>query len=362
VRILTRYILREFVRNFSLALTAFVMLFVIGDFVEKIDDYMEHHAAAGDVAVFMLYQLPKVLFLMAPVAVLLGTLLTLGTLSRNGEVTAMKASGIPLSRVVLPIIAVAGCLSLFIFWANETIIPFCNSRAEYIRNVRINKMPAAPQLKHDKLWFRGPQGEIVNIGLVEFKGDIPICYEVNFYRLDAGFNLVERVDARFMFWTGEGWVLKDGTDYSFGGRTGIQAKRFVERPVDLPEKPDDFKRIEKLSDEMTLSELNRYVSKLRERGYNPVKYLVDLYGKTSFTLANIIMVIVAVPFSLRSNRSGGMAFNVGICIIIAISYWIIYSFSISLGHAGRFPPLFSAWVANLVFGFTGLLMLMQSDR
>jgi len=362
VRILTRYILREFGRNFSLALTAFVMLFVIGDFVEKVDDYMEHHAAAGDVVVFMLYQLPKVIFLMAPVAVLLGTLLTFGALSRNGEITAMKASGIPLSRIVLPIMTVAALLSLFIFWANETVIPYCNSRAEYVRNVRINKMPAAPQLKHDKLWFRGPEGEIVNIGLVEFRGDIPICYGVTFYRLDAGFNLVERVDARLMFWTGDGWSLKDGTDYTFDRRTGIRTEHFIEREVYLPEKPEDFKRIEKLSDEMTLSELKRYVSKLRERGYNPVKYLVDLYGKTSFTLANIIMVIVAVPFSLRSSRRGGMAFNVGVCIVIAISYWLIYSFSISLGHAGRFPPLFSAWVANLVFGFTGLLMLMQSDR
>jgi lipopolysaccharide export system permease protein len=362
VRILTRYILREFGRNFALALTAFALLFVIGDFVEKVDDYMEHHAAIRDVAVLMLYQLPKVLFLMAPVAVLLGTLLTVGSLSRNGEITAMKASGIPLSRVILPIVTVAGCISLFIFWANQTIIPYCNARAEYTKNVRINKMPAAPQLKHDKLWFRGPQGEIVNIGLVEFKGDLPVCYGVTFYRLDAGFNLLERVDAMNMLWTGEGWVLKDGTDYSFGNGESIRTVHFDERAVDLPEKPDDFKRIEKLSDEMTLSELSSYVSKLRERGYNPVKYLVDLYGKVSFTIANLIMVIVAVPFSLRSSRSGGMAFSVGVCIIIAISYWIIYSFAISLGHAGRFPPLFSAWVANLIFGFTGLIMLMQSDR
>lgn len=359
--ILTRYILREFLRNLGLALSAFVLLFLIGDFIEKVDDYIEFKAAAWDVVALILYQLPKVLFLMTPVAVLLATLLTLGGLSRNSEVLAMKASGIPLHRVVMPMFLVAAGLSAVIFWANESVIPRCNARAEYIRHVKIEKKPAAPELKHNKLWFRGPHGEIVNLGLVEFTKNVPVCYGVTFYKLDDAFRLTERVDAERMDWKDEGWTLKSGTVYDFsGGR--IRIDRFAEKRVDLPERPDDFRRVEKLSEEMTFTELKKYITRLREKGYNPLKYVVDLYGKTSFTLANIIMVIVAVPFSLRGSRSGGMAVSVGVCVIIAISYWLIYSFAISLGHAGRFPPLFSAWVANLIFGFTGLFMYISADR
>lgn len=363
MRTFTRYIMSEFSRNFAITLSAFVMLFLIGDFIEKVDDYIEHSAAAGDVAAFILYQIPKILFLMTPVAVLLATLLTVGAMSRNGEVMAIKASGVPLSRIVLPVLMMAAGFSAVIFWADETVIPYCNARAEHIKNVDIKKKPAIPQLKHDKLWFRGPEGEIVNVGLVEFKGDIPTCYGVTFYRFDDRFKLVKRTDAQKMEWNGEGWTLKDGVNYDFRrGEGGIKRTRFKEQIVDLPEKPDDFRRVEKLSEEMTHSELKTYIARLREKGYNPVKYVVDLYGKTSFTLANIIMVIVAVPFSLKGSRSGGMAMSVGLCIVIAISYWLLYSFSISLGHAGRFPPFFSAWVANLLFGFGGLLMYMQADR
>jgi lipopolysaccharide export system permease protein len=360
--ILTRYILREFTKNLALTLSAFVMLFQIGDFIEKVDDYIEHKAAVMDVVSLILYQLPKVMFLMTPVAVLLSTLLTIGMLSRNNEVVAMKASGIPLFRAVAPILAVAAGLSAVIFWANESVIPYCNTTAEYIKDVRIAKKPEAPALKHDKLWFRGPEGEIINLGLVEFKQNIPTCYSVTFYKLDDAFNLTERVDAAEMDWVDGGWVLKSGTVYGFGDTGRIKMTRFDEKKVNLPEGPEDFKRVDKLSDEMTYTELRKYITRLREKGYNPLKYVVDLYGKTSFTLANIIMVVVAAPFSLRGSRSGGMAVSVGVCVVIAISYWLIYSFSISLGHAGRFPPLFSAWVANLIFGFTGLFMYIHSDR
>ncbi|MBI5191528.1 MAG: LPS export ABC transporter permease LptG [Nitrospirae bacterium] len=362
MRILTRYILREFTRMLLVTLSAFVTLFLIGDFIEKVDDYVEHHAAVLDVAAFILYGLPNIVFLMTPVAVLLSTLLTLGMLSKNSEVIAMKASGIPLYRIAAPMFIVAVCLSAVIFWANETVIPYCNGKAEFTKTVKIEKRPPRPALKHDKLWFRGPKGEIVNIGLVEFVDDLPVCHGVTFYRLDGSFRLVERVDAALMEWVDGRWLLSNGTTYRFHEQGKIEIGSFVSEFVDLPERPDDFKMVERLSAEMNFSELKSYIERLRREGYNPLKYVVDMHGKVSFTLANIIMIIVAIPFSLKTSRSGGMAMGVGVCIVLAISYWLIYSFSMSLGHAGRFPPLFAAWLANMLFGATGLYLLLQKDR
>jgi len=362
MRLLNRYIATEFLRYLGITLSAFVVLFLVGDFIEKVDDYIEHNAAVLDVLGYVLYGLPNVLFLMAPVAVLLSTLLSLGMMSRNSEIIAMKSSGIPLVRIVYPVIVMAGLMSLVIFWANDNIIPYCNSKAEYYRRVKIEKKPSVMSLKQDKFWFRGPEGEIINIGIIDFEKEVPLCHDVTFYTLDERFTLTRRIDADLMEWTGSGWELVDGTIYIFNTKGGPNTRMFDRFSVDIPEKPDDFRRMSKLSQEMTFSELKGYIERLKAEGYNPTKYIVDMYGKVSFTLANLIMVIVAIPFSLRSSRSGGMALAVGICVVVAISYWIIYSFSISLGHAGRFPPLFSAWVANLVFGFGGLFMLMHTDK
>ncbi len=362
MKILHRYILREFARFFAITLSAFLVLFLIGDFIEKVDDFVKHKAAAADVIRYMLYELPNTAFLVMPLAVLLSTLLALGLLSKNGEIIAMKSGGLPLYRIVAPIFLAAAFLSGLLFWANETIIPYCNAKSGYIKQVKIDKKPARPALKHNKFWFRGPGGEVINIGLVDFKSGIPVCYGVTFYRLDNNFNLYQRVDSKTMDWEQGGWVLLKGITYDFKPGGGITMSRFDRLPVNLPERPEDFKRVERLSEEMDLSELQSYIARLRREGYNPVKYLVDLYGKVSFTLANLIMVIVAVPFSLKTSRSGGMALGVAICIILAISYWFLYSFSISLGHAGRFPPLFAAWFANALFCASGIYLYLQADR
>jgi len=362
LRILSKYVLREFFRMFAVALTAFVLLFMLGDFIEKVDEYMSHSASAWTVVRYMLYRLPNTIFLMTPIAVLLATLMSIGMLSKNGEVLAMKSSGIPLYRIVAPVFTVAVALSLVIFWANDTVIPYCNMKAEFIKNVYIEKKPAIPVIKHDRIWFRGPKGEIINIGLVEFKGDMPVCRGVTFYELDSSFGLARRLDAKQMVWSGDKWVLEKGVSYDFRDPHGMKMARFDSLPVDIPEKPADFRQVRRFSEEMTFSELLAYISRLKAEGYSPVKYEVDLHGKVSFTLANIIMVIVAIPFSLKTSRSGGMAIGVGICIAIAISYWLLYSFSISLGHAGRFPPIFAAWVANLIFGFSGLYLFVHTDR
>ena len=362
MRILSKYILSEFWRFFLITMSAFVMVFVLGDFIEKADDYIEHKAAVFDVVRYILYQLPNIAFMVMPVAVLLSTLLSLGMLSKNSEVVAMKASGIPLYRIALPIFTAAFILCGVIFWANETVIPYCNTKADYIKHVKIEKKMARPTLKHNRLWFRGPKGEIVNIGLIDFKGKLPTCYGVTFYKLDDAFKLVGRVDAERMDWENGRWVLTKGSVYEFTASGPVKSSAFDRQFVDLPEKPDDFRQVERLSEEMNISELRSYITKLRNEGYNPTKYVVDLHGKIAFTLANVIMVLVALPFSLKSSRSGGMALGVGICIMLAISYWFIYSFSISLGHAGRFPPLFAAWLANALFFGTGAYLLLQTDR
>jgi lipopolysaccharide export system permease protein len=318
-----------------------------------------------DVLRYLGYQMPNIIFTVMPLAVLLSTLLSLGMLSKNNELVAMKASGVPLYRIAAPIMAVALLLSGMIFWANETVIPYCNSKSEYVKKVKIEKQPMLPSLKHDRLWFRGPDGEIINIGLVEFKKDIPTCYGITFYRLDSNFHLVRRRDAEEMRWDNGRWVLKNGVTYDFkdGSRkSGLKVQSFTEQVIDLPEKPEDFRRVERLSEEMTFSELDNYIDRLRREGYNPQKYIVDLYGKVSFTLANIIMVIVAIPFSLKTSRSGGMALGIGISVVVAISYWLIYSFSMSLGHAGRFPPFFAAWLANMLFFSAGVYMFLQTDN
>jgi len=85
-----------------------------------------------------------------------------------------------------------------------------------------------------------------------------------------------------------------------------------------------------------------------------------MYGKTAFPIVSIILAVIGVSFSLlKSERSGGISQSIAIGIIIGFSYWIVYAFSLSLGHSGTLPPLLSAWAANLFFGAGAVVMFTK---
>ena len=84
-------------------------------------------------------------------------------------------------------------------------------------------------------------------------------------------------------------------------------------------------------------------------GYDVTKYLVELQGKIAFPMVILIMVFIAVPFSLRSERSGGVMQSIGIGIFIGFSYWIVHAFSMSLGRSEILPVFLAAWGANILF-------------
>ena len=105
-----------------------------------------------------------------------------------------------------------------------------------------------------------------------------------------------------------------------------------------------------------------YITKLKGEGFNATRYVVELYSKTAIPFVNFIMCLIAIPFALRSSRSSGIVMGVGVSIIIAFSYWIILSFGISLGKGSVLPPIFAAWLANIIFSAAGAVMLISTRQ
>jgi len=119
--------------------------------------------------------------------------------------------------------------------------------------------------------------------------------------------------------------------------------------VDLPEKPSDFQVVQKDVETMGYMELKRYIQKLQSEGYDATRYVVDLHGKIAFALVGIILTVIGIAFSLRSERSGGIAQGIGVGLILGFSYWLVFAFGMSLGRSGTLSPLIAAWFANILF-------------
>ena len=117
----------------------------------------------------------------------------------------------------------------------------------------------------------------------------------------------------------------------------------------LPEKPGDISQYRERPEEMNFPALAEYVRKLRRSGFNPTAYVVDLQAKMSLPLLSLVVTLLAIPIAFRSRAGGSIVASLGASLTLGFAYWIVISIGISLGHAGKIPPLLAAWLPNVFF-------------
>ena len=356
MKIVDRYLIHEYLRNLFFITLSFVSLFLIIDFFEKIRMFLSNHATFRQMGAYFLFMTPMIVSQILPAAVLLASLVTCGTLSRHSEITAMKANGISLYRIALPILTIAALTSLTIFFLSEWVTPLTNDRAERIRLVEVQKQASRGGFKQDQIWYRGEKG-IYNFRL--FDARTGTLQGITIHCLDRQMKLVMRLDAERGEWKEGRWLFHNVLIARFDNGAFPVLSKMKQQVVDLPEKPSDFQLIQKDVEAMGYSELKRYIRKLQSEGYDATRYIVDLHGKIAFPLVSILLAIIGVSFSLRSERSGGLAQGIGAGLVIGFSYWLVYAFGMSLGRSGALPPFIAAWFANMLFAVASLFLIRR---
>lgn len=354
---LARYISIEFLKILLISLGAFVAIYLVVDIFQGMRMLMDFKPPVQIIAKLYLLKIPKILVQIIPVAVLLSTLLTLGILSRNSEITAMKSSGLSLYVIVAPILVIAIVISLFSFLFSEYLVPFTNREVRFTEKVSVRKEAQKTFFKQNKIWYRS-DNSIYNIQF--FEPETNTLKGITIYHIGGDFRLVKRVDAKEARWTGSVWKFYDAREEVFSNGN-ITTNVYKEMPFKLPESPEEFKLEKREAEEMGFMELKDYLKKLRREGYDSTSLSVDLYSKVSFPFTSLIMVFIGIPFALKGGRSSGIAFGVGISVLVGFGYWLIMSLGLSLGRVEALPPLLAAWGANIVFGLTGVLMMMKVE-
>ncbi len=360
LRIITRYIIREDLKILSLGVATFFLIFFVVELFERINAIIVHKAPLYLVLQYFLYTIPSFLSQSLPFATLLAALITLGILSRNNEIVAMKTHGISAYRIILPLLILAALVTALIFFCNETIVPYSARKAHYIWSVKVKKEEERAFFKLNKIWYHG-EDVIYNIQFLEPKQDI--LRGVTTYQFNKEFDLRQRIDADEAHWKGDGWTFHRVIIREFLPEGEVLTETYDEKDMSIPEKPEDFKKGMKSPEEMSYRELKGYVEKLRSEGYDPTRYAVDLHAKLAFPFLTLIMVLIGSPLALMAGqgRGGGIAQGVGISLAIGFVYWVAFAISIAMGHVGTLPPLIAAWAPNVFFGLLGGF-IMESIR
>ncbi|OGF63436.1 MAG: hypothetical protein A2Y62_07310 [Candidatus Fischerbacteria bacterium RBG_13_37_8] len=353
--VLDKYFLREFFRYFFLAVIAFLLIFLVVEAFDLMDDLIANNVPFIVLWRYLKFYAPNVFYLIIPLAAMTGVLVSLSILSRNNEITAIKANGISLYRICLPILAAGLLISSFEFALQEYILPSTNKKATNLRR-EIRGLPQVSYESSVNNWVFGEKNYLYNYAFLD--SDKNIFYKFQILQFsDYTWQLKKRIFAEYASADDKLWYLHSAESYTLEDNKVLYKKKNLFRIL-LPEDMNYFRTEFKLPGQMSFLELYTYMMKLAKKGYDITKLRVDFYNKPSFALASLIMTLIGLPFSFMMGKKGAL-YGIGISLITGIFYWAFMAFSKSIGYIGILPPPLAAWMPNIFLAIIAISLLIN---
>ncbi len=354
--LLDRYVLRRFGFVLGLVMLSGISLQVIFDFTQNIDDILKNHPATTVLLRYYKYQALQMAFDIAPLAVLVTTLVTFSLLARSNEVTACRALGVSLYRLSVPAVTGAVLVAIAATFLQAQVLPASNQKVTEAKD-RIRGRPSQRSYRSaDKQWMLGHGHFMYNF--LSYDERRQTIQRLQVFEFDEQHRLVARLYAAEAYHTADGWVMNGGWVRSFSGREQLDYQPFT-APVriDIPEEPSFFAAEPRYPSQMSFGELADYVGELRDSGQPQPKYEVALQNKVAFPVGSVVMALVGLPFAFRLQRRGAL-YGLGMSIILGMVFLAIYAIFTKLGEVGALPAVVAVWSPSVLFSLLAVYLFL----
>lgn len=369
MRLLDRYIIQKFLFILAFSLVAVISIFIIIDLVERLSDYIDRQVPAVVIVSYYFYFVPYIIVLMLPIAMLLASMFSIGQLGKYNELTAMKASGISMFRILAPIFGLALLVSLLMLAFAEIVMPEANQRKAELKSQYIDRLPRNLPTRLSNLYLQerlpeqqngapanGGRSRRVFIGYYNATDSSANKISIQDY---VGVFIVHRIDAKVMHWRGTYWQAVDGYQRTFAGESETATPFDTLQLPQLSFTPQVLVKVQKDPEEMSYRELEKFISEVADNGGDPQRWYVDLYLKIAFPFTSFVIVLFGAPLAAGRVRSGG-AVGVALTLVITFLYFGMVKTGQSLGQNGSLPPLLGAWLGNGIFFIGGMFVLSRT--
>lgn len=357
--LLKRYVLFKFIRVYLVTAIGLIGVFLVIDLFERVDEFFSRDAPLIHLVSYYFYRIPHITFYMAPQAVMLATVITLATLARDNEITAMRACGIGITGITLPIVGAAAVIALLILAGNEYVRPAASKKMNYIYYVEVRKNRYFGQITTEDIWIKTKYGSIWNVN--HYDPNEKKMSDVRIFIVDDHYSVTKRIDADNAVWRDNKWDFLSGSVRTFNENGLNTTEYFDERFFPFREVPSDFEKASIQPDELSLSEMYQDINTKAIEGKDVTDKWVDWHFKISYPFISIVLALLSIPLSLKSSRHGGTLFNIGVNLAMGFAFSFLYALGISLGHNGAFGPLLAAWGPNLLFMTLGFYLMLTLD-
>ncbi|WP_296826130.1 LPS export ABC transporter permease LptG [uncultured Megasphaera sp.] len=362
MRILDKYILKEFIGPFLFGVCAFTAVFIGTGTLYRIANLINQYGASPWAAfrVFVL-AIPSIIVITFPMSVLLGSLMAFGRLSSSSELIVMRASGQNFIRLAMPVFVAALCISLGATAFNEYVVPKANNAYNRIINDEI-KHNVAPKTQ-DHIIIKNTDGsdisslmyarqydaesrELKDITVQEFEND-------QLMRVEQA----DRAD-----WNGQKWIMHEGTifDVSTDEKT-TRSMKFQNQALPVTQKPDKIASSQKKPEELTIRELKEQISLLDQNSVDTNKMKVEMYNRFALPLASLVCAVVGAPLGMQKQR-GSSSIGFGISVVVIFIYYSIMTLGNALGNGGKIPPYIAAFLPDIVCGIAGVILVYKKSK
>jgi lipopolysaccharide export system permease protein len=363
VKLLDRYILRNFLQIYLYCIAAFISIWLIYDVSDNLSTFLDEHMAFPHVLYYYLTQLPEIMVVLLPVSLLLALLFCLGRMSRANEIVSMLTAGLSLPRVLIPLFAMGVFTSLGSAALNYSLAPHADqARRDFLDPTgRRQEKGVIGQIFRNRTdhrtWFvqqfRPGENVFNNVEILQQDGsdNITRAYLVTraLYRPETKAWEFEKV--KVVDYDAAGNILRDRLSDS------LTEKNWSETPYRLASA--NFR-----PETLSVPELRRYVQ------YNadfPDTLLAPFRTHLQYLIALpwncLVIVFIASALGIGFSRRGILA-SVASAILLVFAMLFMTHLFLALGEGDRISPWVAAWTPNLIFGAIGLylLYLRSSNR
>jgi lipopolysaccharide export system permease protein len=364
-----RHLLREWLQILGLVLAAMCGLLLVQVLYEDFRQLRDLGARGTVLWRYLLVAMPSFLTIVLPLALLVSLLYVLGKMHRANELTAMRAAGVSFTRMTAPIWVVGLMACAASWWLNTTLVPWSVEESRLMKDELQFRAESAKALPRDhigavysvafdnpenrRMWFFNRYSKALERG-----------FGVSVSELDAVRRETRRLTAAEAWFDPKrkGWVFRNGRELTFAPESGehIGSKPFEEIFADhYREDPDLMLLVDAKPSHLSLPELRRLLNQLElERSPKAPKYAVRYSGVMAETITPLIVIALAIPFSItgvRVNAAVGVSKSIGLFFL----YYIFTNFSISLATREIVDPLVAALLPHAAMSLLALWLFVR---
>lgn len=359
--LLRRYFWREISFNILLVLLGLLAMFSFLDLLQELDSLGRGHYGINNMLIFVLLSIPGHIYEVAPVAVLLGIVYTLGAMAANSELVVMRTSGVSLPQIAGILLKIGLTFALITFLIGETVAPISEKVAQRIRIQATDSVVA--QDFQSGLWIKDGSS-FVNVKTVLPDSSL---IGINIYDFDPQFRLRGISHAEHGKFEHDHWSLINVTQTNINHTKSIQensvtSQFFKETHWESLIRPELLNVLLVLPEKMSAWNLYSFIQHLHRNGQKSTRYQVALWSKLIYPLACLVMVILALPFGFLQQRAGGISAKIFSGILLGVVYQIMNRVFVHLGVLNDWSPLVSAVSPTLLFLLAGFGMLYYVER